>query len=97
MSDIAGHQQGQVDVEMYLIDNVFLEFAELVPLLFNQASFVQTVFREGVGDFGRITIRVGASAICAEGFNGSDCSTFCQDIDGDGSLVCEQGTNGWLI
>ena len=89
VSDIAGHQQGRDDVEVNLIDNIFLEFTNLVALPFNQASFVQTVLQEGTGDFGRITINVGVNVVCAQGFNGSDCSTFCQEIDGN--LVCEQG------
>ena len=70
-SDIAG------DVEVKLIDNVFLEFSELAALPFDLVSFVQTVFMEGMGDFGRVTIRIGVNVICAPGFNGSDCNTFC--------------------
>lgn len=89
VSDIAGHQQGKEDVEVNLIDNAFLEFTNLVPLPFNQASFVRTVLQEAMGDFGRVTINVGVNVICAQGFNGSDCSTLCQEIDE--SLVCEQG------
>ena len=89
MSDIVGHQQGRDDVEMKFIDNVFLEFANLVPLPFNQASFVQTIFQEAMGVFGRVTINVGVNVVCALGFNGSDCSTFCQETDE--SLICEQG------
>lgn len=89
MSDTAGYQQGRDDVEVNLIDNVFLEFANLVPLPFNQASFVRTVLQEATGDFGRVTINVGVNVICAQGFNGSDCSTFCQETDEN--LVCEQG------
>lgn len=92
MSDIASFQQGLSDVEVRLIDNVFLEFSNLTALPFELVSFVQTVFMEQTGDFGRVTIRVGVNAICARGFNGSDCSTLCaEDSNGNNIMVCEQG------
>lgn len=90
VSDIVSFQQGRSGVEVELIDNVFLEFSELTALPFELVSFVQTVFVEQTGDYGRVTIRIGANAICAQGFNGSDCSTFCAQ-DGNGALLCEQG------
>ena len=89
VSDFVGHLQELDNVEMNLIDNVFLEFADVVALLFEQVSFVRTIVQEGVGDSGRVTIVAGLNAICAQGFNGSDCSTFCQEIDE--SLTCEKG------
>ena len=88
VSDTASHVAG-LDVDVNLIDNVFLEFTDVVALPFNQVSFVRTILREEEGDFDRVTIMAGLNAICAQGFNGSDCSTFCQEIDG--SLSCEQG------
>ena len=90
VSDIAGFRQELSDVEVRLIDNVFLEFSDLTALPFELVSFVQTVFMEQTGDFGRVTIRVGVNVICAQGFSGSDCSTFCAE-DSNGSMVCEQG------
>ena len=90
VSDIARFQQGLSDVEVELIDNVFLEFSNLTVLPFELVFFVQTVFMEQTGDYGRVMIRIGVNAICAQGFNGSDCSTFCAE-DGNGTLVCEQG------
>ena len=79
------------DDAVKLIDNIFLEFTNVEALPFNQASFVRTVLSTQVGDYDKATVEVGVNAVCAEGFNGSDCSTFCQnDINGD--LVCEQGT-----
>ena len=90
MSDIASFQQGLSGVEVELIDNVFLEFSDLTALPFDLVSFVETVFLEEMGDFGRVAIRAGVNVICAQGFNGSDCSTFCTE-DSNGNLVCEQG------
>lgn len=90
VSDIASFQQGLGGVEVELIDNVFLEFSVITALPFELVSFVQTVFVEQTGDNGRVTIRIGANAICARGFNGSDCSTLCTE-DSDGTLACEQG------
>ena len=77
------------DTNVKLIDNIFLEFTDVVALPFRQASFVQTVLEKGIGDHGQVTVQVGVNVICAEGFNGSDCSTFCRDMDE--VLVCEQG------
>ena len=34
------------------------------------------------GDFNRVTIEVSVNVICAEGFNGSDCNTFCESTEG---------------
>ena len=90
MSDIARFQQGLDGVEVELIDNVFLEFSDLTALPFELVSFVRTVLVEQMGDYGRVTISIGVSTICAQGFNGSDCSTFCAE-NGNGTLVCEQG------
>jgi hypothetical protein len=90
VSDIASFRQELGSVEAELIDNVFLEFSDLTALPFEFVSFVQTVFMEKMGDYGRVTISIGVSAICAQGFNGSDCSTFCAE-NGSGTLVCEQG------
>ena len=91
VNDITGFLDGRRDdTNVKLIDNVFLEYMGVVALPFNQASFVQTMLQEQVGDYGQVTVKVGVNAICAEGFNGSDCRTFCQDMDG--VLVCEQGT-----
>lgn len=91
VSNIAGFQQGlSDDVEVKLIDNIFLEFSDLTALPFDLVSFIQTVFMKETGDFGRVTIRIGVNVICALGFNGSDCSTFCTE-DTSGSLICEQG------
>ena len=89
VSDLTSHRQGLGNVDMKLIDNIFLEFTGLVALPFEQVSFVRTLLQEGTGDFGRSTIRVGVNAICAQGFNGSDCGTFCEEING--TLICEQG------
>ena len=89
VSDIARFRQG-LDIEVELIDNVFLEFSDLTALPFELVSFVQTVLVEETGDYGIVTISVGVSTICAQGFNGSDCSTFCAE-NGNGTLVCEQG------
>ena len=61
----------------------------MVALPFDQALFVKTVFKEEKGDFGRVSVRIGVNVICAEGFNRSDCSIFCEDING--ILVCEEG------
>ena len=99
VSDIARFQQELNDVEVDLIDNVFLEFSDLTVLPFELVSFIQTVFMEQTGDYGRVTIRIGVNAICAQGFNGSDCSTFCAE-DSNRTLVCERGRLSrilWII
>ena len=72
-----------------LIDNIFLEFTDIVALPFNQVLFVETMSEEETGDFGRVSVSIGVNVICAEGFNGSDCSTLCEDVNG--ILVCEEG------
>ena len=57
VSDIAGFRQGLSDVEVKLIDHVFLEFSNLTALPFELVSFIQTVSMEQMDDFGRVTIR----------------------------------------
>ena len=90
VNDIIGFRGGRRDdTNVNLVDNVFLEFTDVIALPFQQASFVQTVLQEQVGDYGQVTLKVGVNAICAEGFNGSDCSTFCRNMNG--VLICEQG------
>ena len=66
-----------------LIDNIFFEFTEVQV----SSPFLS---KEETGDFNRVTIRLGVSVICAEGFNGSDCNTFCEEVDG--TLTCEGET-----
>lgn len=65
-----------------LIDNIFFEFSGV------QASSSQPVIQEETGDFGRVTIELSVTVICAEGFNGSDCNTFCEEIEG--VLTCRE-------
>ena len=66
-----------------LIDSVFFEFTGI------EATSVQPVIMDQIGDFERVTLRMSATVDCAEGFNGSDCSTFCEEIDG--TVICSVG------
>ena len=64
-----------------IIDNVFFEFTGVTAT--NQGvAGLQT------GDFGRSTIDLVVNAICAQGYNGTDCNTFCEEIDG--TLTCRE-------
>ena len=62
-----------------IIDNVFLEFTGVT-------ATNQGVIEVQTGDFGRSTIELSVNVICALGYNGTDCNTFCEEIDG--TLTC---------
>ena len=72
-----------------LIDNIFIEVTDLPAGSFENRNSLALVQYETTGEFGKASIQFRVNAHCARGYNGSDCSTFCQDIDG--TLMCEQG------
>ena len=64
-----------------IIDNVFFEFTGMAT---GQSNIeIQT------GDFGRSTIELSVNVICSQGYNGTDCNTFCEEING--VLTCREG------
>lgn len=65
-----------------IIDNVFFEFTGVV------ASDPSFTIEQQTGDFGRATIDLAVNVICAEGYNGTDCNTFCEEING--VLTCRE-------
>ena len=69
------------DLSDPLIDNIFFEFTEVDPA---GAAAIQAE----TGDFGRVTIDLSVNVVCAEGFNGSDCNTFCEQIED--TLICRE-------
>ena len=69
------------DLSDPLIDNIFFEFTEVAP---TGAAVIQ----DETGDFGRVTIELSVNVVCAEGFNGSDCNTFCEEIES--ALTCRE-------
>lgn len=78
------HDSGTIprfDLSDPLIDNVFFEFAEVAPM-------GTAVIQDETGDFGRVTIELSVNVVCAEGFNGSDCNTFCEEIES--ILTCRE-------
>ena len=72
-----------------LIDDIFIEVTDLPAVLYEERVSLGTVPYEATGDFGRASLQLRVSALCARGYNGSDCNTFCQDVDGE--VTCEQG------
>ena len=62
-----------------IIDNVFFEFTGIT-------ATNQGVIDMQTGDFGRSTIELSVNVICAQGYNGTDCNTFCEEIGG--TLTC---------
>ena len=64
-----------------LIDNIFFEFTG-VP------ATGQVVNIEETGDFNRSTIELSVNVVCAQGYNGTDCNTFCEEING--TLTCSE-------
>ncbi len=62
-----------------IIDNVFFEFAGVTADLSIETQ---------TGDFGRATIELSVNAICSQGYNGTDCNTFCEEING--TLTCRE-------
>ena len=64
-----------------LIDNVFFEFTGVT-------STNELVILEESGVFNRSTIDLSVNVICALGYNGTDCNTFCEEING--TLTCRE-------
>lgn len=65
-----------------IIDDVYFEFTGVTELFQVQ---------EQTGDFGRSTIELSVNAICAQDYNGTDCNTFCEEING--TLTCREDDN----
>ena len=64
-----------------IIDNVFFEFTGVT-------AADQVVVEQQTGDFGRSTIELSVNVICAQGYNGTDCNTLCEEING--TLTCRE-------
>ena len=64
-----------------IIDNVFFEFTGVAT--------DQSNIEMQIGDFGRSTIELSVNVICSQGYNGTDCNTFCEEING--VLTCREG------
>ena len=64
-----------------IIDNIFFEFTGVT-------ATDQSVIEMQTGDFGRSTIELAVNAICAQGYNGTDCNTFCEEINS--VLTCRE-------
>lgn len=64
-----------------IIDDVFFEFTGVAT--------DQSNIEMRTGDFGRSTIELSVDVICSQGYNGTDCNTFCEEING--VLTCREG------
>lgn len=64
-----------------IIDNVFFEFTGVT-------ATNQRVIELQTGVFSRSTIELSVNVICAQGYNGTDCNTFCEEING--TLTCRE-------
>ena len=67
-----------------LIDDVFFEFTGVT-------ATNDIVILEETGVFNRSTIDLSVNVICAVGYNGTDCNTFCEEING--TLMCREDEN----
>ncbi len=59
-----------------LIDDAIVDLS-VAAKLFGESSLSFTLFNSVVGRFNRTSFRLGVGVMCARGFNGSDCNTFC--------------------
>lgn len=75
-----------------LIDNIFIEVVNLTAGRFEDRNSLISVPYDATGVYGRASIQLRINAHCAAGYNGSDCGTFCQDVNGE--LTCEEGVYG---
>ena len=64
-----------------IIDDVFFEFTGVAT--------DQSNIEMRTGDFNRSTIELSVNVICSQGYNGTDCNTFCEEING--VLTCREG------
>jgi hypothetical protein len=64
-----------------IIDNIFFEFTGVTA---DQRISIEMQ----TGDFGRATIELSVNVICSQGYNGTDCNTFCEEING--ILTCRE-------
>ena len=64
-----------------IIDNIYFEFTGVM-------ATGQSVIETQIGDSIRSTIELSVNVICAQGYNGTDCNTFCEEINS--VLTCRE-------
>ena len=64
-----------------IIDNIYFEFTGVT-------ATGQSVIETQIGDSIRSTIELSVNVICAQDYNGTDCNTFCEEINS--VLTCRE-------
>ncbi len=72
-----------------LIDEVYFQFNVSASLFSERLSAMQQQLTS-TGVFGRIVVTLRVKVHCAEGWNGTNCETFCDFSSGN--ATCSQGT-----